>query len=47
MPSSTTSSAASTVSSEETRDWDRNPLLVAGGLVALIAIALIPLVRLK
>jgi len=47
MPSSTTSSTASTVSSEETRDRDRNPLLVAGGLVALIAIALIPLVRLK
>ena len=47
VPSSTTSSTASTVSSEETRDGDRNPLLVAGGLVVLVAIALIPLVRLK
>ena len=47
MPSSTTSSAASTVSSEEAHDRDRSPLLVAGGLVALVAIALIPLVRLR
>lgn len=47
MPSSTTSSAASPVSSEETRNRDRNPLVVVGGLVALVAIALIPLVRLK
>ena len=47
MPSSTTSSVASTVSSEETGDRDRNPLLVVGGLVALVAIALIPLVRLR
>jgi len=45
MPSSTTSSVASRVSSGET--GDRNPLLVAGGLLALVAIALIPLVRLR
>ncbi len=47
VPSSTVSSAASTVSLEETHDRNRNPLLIAGGLVALVAIALIPLVRLK
>jgi len=47
VPSSTIASAASAVSLEETRDRDRNPLLIAGGLVVLIAIALIPLVRLR
>lgn len=45
--SPTTPSTASTVSLEKTSDRGRNPLLVAAGLVALVAIAFIPLVRLQ
>ena len=47
MPSATTPFTESTAFLEATSDRDRNPLLVAGGIVALIAIALIPLVRLQ
>ena len=46
-PTSTSRPPASTASPEETGGRNRSPLLVAGGLVALAVIALIPMLRLQ